>query len=259
MERRDFLKKSAMGLGSIAATGMLLRYIVTDSRKYKNVGFEPIKNMKKIVIVDGGPRRNMNTAQMLKSCADGAKSVDETIEIKSIRLYDMNYKGCISCMACKLKGKSTNLCKFKDELTPVLDEIAHADAIVLGSPIYFGEVTGQMRSFLERLAFPWLSYNDYTLTAPKRIPAVLITTMNGTPERNNSNGFGSMEYCITAALGEPERLTAYNTCQVKSYDKYELGSFSEEAKHQWRDQYWEQDLEKAFNMGRKIAKSIKGI
>ncbi|MBQ9231400.1 MAG: hypothetical protein IJ190_09515 [Prevotella sp.] len=48
----------------------------------------------------------------------------------------------------------------------------------------------QMRTFLERLAFPWLSYNDYRLTAPKRMPVVLMETMNGLPDRNNSNGYG---------------------------------------------------------------------
>ena len=88
---------------------------------------------------------------------------------------------------------------------------------------------------LQRLAFPWLSYNDYSLTAPKRMPVVLIETMNGTPERNNSNHFGTMEWCLTTALGEPERIIGYNTCQVAKYDNYELGSFSEEAKHAWRD------------------------
>ena len=65
---------------------------------------------------------------------------------------------------------------FKDALTPVLEESAQVDGLVLGSPIYFGEVTGQMRAFLERLAFSWLSYNDYSLTAPKRIPLVLVET-----------------------------------------------------------------------------------
>ena len=63
--------------------------------------------MKKIVIVDGGPRKNMNTAQLLQRFAEGAKSVGEDIEVKSVRLYDLDYKGCMSCMACKLKGKAT--------------------------------------------------------------------------------------------------------------------------------------------------------
>ena len=209
--------------------------------------------MKKIIIIDGGPRNNMNTAKLLQKFAEGAKSVGSDMEVKTIRLYDLDYKGCMSCMACKLKGKASNICRFKDALTPVLEEIAHTDGLVLGSPIYFGEVTGQMRAFLERLSFPWLSYNDYSLTAPKCMPVVLIETMNGTPDRNNSNSFGSMEYCITSALGKPQCIVAYNTCQVAKYDRYELGGFSEEAKHAWRDAHWEEDLQKAYEAGKKMA------
>ena len=110
-----------------------------------------------------------------------------------------------------------------------------------------------MRTFLERLCFPWLSYNDYSLTAPKRMPVVLIETMNGLPERNNSNGYGSMEHCLTLALGTPERIVAYNTYQVKSYDRFELASFSEPAKREWRDLHWEADLQKAFDAGQRMA------
>ena len=212
--------------------------------------------MKKIMIIDGGPRRNFNTASMLQKFAEGASSVSNEIEVKAVRLYGLDYKGCMSCMACKIKGKASNVCKFKDALTPVLEEIAEADGLVLGSPIYFGDVTGQMRAFLERLAFPWLSYNDYSMTAPKRMPVVLVETMNGLPDRNNSQGYGSMEYCLKAALGEPERLIAYNTYQVKNYDRFELASFSEEAKRQYREEHWEQDLQKAFEAGRHMAESI---
>ena len=59
--------------------------------------------------------------------------------------------------------------------------------------------TAQMRAFLERLAFPRLSYNDYSMTAPKKMPVIL----NGKPMMNNSNGYGSMENCIPNALGKP--------------------------------------------------------
>ena len=212
--------------------------------------------MKRIIIIDGGPRKNFNTASILQKFAEGASSVSDTIEVKTVRLYGLDYKGCMSCMACKIKGKASNVCKFKDALTPVLEDIAQADGLVLGSPIYFGDVTGQMRTFLERLAFPWLSYNDYSMTAPKQMPVVLVETMNGTPERNNSQGYGSMEYCIKAALGDFKRLIAYNTYQVKNYDRYELAGFSEETKRQWRDEHWEQDLQHAFDEGRKMAEKI---
>lgn len=213
--------------------------------------------MKKIIIIDGGPRKTFNTASMLKSFAEGASSVSEEIEVKTVRLYDLDYKGCISCLGCKLKGRASNICRFKDALTPVLEEIATADGLVLGSPIYFGDVTGQMRAFLERLTFPWLSYNDYSLTAPRRMPVVLVETMNGTPERNNSNGYGTMEWPIANALGEPERLVAYNTYQVKDYSRYELAGFSEEDKRRYRDEHWQHDLQQAHDSGRRMGERIR--
>ncbi len=207
------------------------------------------------MIIDGGPRKNFNTASMLQKFAEGALSSGNDIEVKTVRLYELDYKGCMSCMACKIKGKASNVCKFKDALTPVLEEIAVADGLVLGSPNYFGEITAQMRAFLERLAFAWLSYNDYSITAPKRMPVVLVETMNGTPEYNNDHGYGSMEHCITQALGQPEKLIAYNTYQVKNYDRFELSGFSEEAKRKYREEHWEKDLQKAYDAGRRMAEA----
>ena len=251
MDRRKFVKDMAMAMAAIPVLSSPLAMLADDkSNNKKN------RSMKKIMIIDGGPRKNMNTAQMLQKLAEGARSVGDDIEVKTVRLYDLDYKGCMSCMACKIKDRASNVCRFKDALTPILDEIAQADGLVLGSPIYFGDVTGQMRTFLERLAFPWLSYNDYSMTAPKKMPVILVETMNGTPERNNSQGYGSMEHCIRAALGQPERVIAYNTYQVKDYSRFELAGFSEEKKREYRDAHWEQDLQKAFDAGKRMAESI---
>ncbi len=49
--------------------------------------------MKKIIIIDGGPRATFNTASMLKKFAEGAGSVSDEIEVKTIRLYALDYKG----------------------------------------------------------------------------------------------------------------------------------------------------------------------
>ena len=161
--------------------------------------------MKKIIIIDGGPRRAMNTARMLQQFAEGAKSVNDEIEIKSFRLYDLDYKGCMSCMACKVKGKAANICKFKDPLTPILEEIAQADGLVLGSPVYFGDVTGQMRTFLERRSgttamgsVPWSIASRFPL-APRnvllpttRIKSRTTTASNWPHSRNRPSNNGAM-------------------------------------------------------------------
>jgi multimeric flavodoxin WrbA len=90
----------------------------------------------KIIAINGSPRKSKNTATLLKKALEGAEA--QGAETELIHLYDLDYKGCISCFACKLKnGKSYGKCAFKDGLTPVLEKAAIADAIILGSPIYF--------------------------------------------------------------------------------------------------------------------------
>lgn len=214
--------------------------------------------MKKMMIIDGGPRKTFNTAAMLGKIAEGARSVSDEIEVKTVRLYDIDYKGCMSCMACKLKGKVSNVCKFRDSLTPILEEVAQADGLVLGSPIYFSEVTAQLRAFLERFIFAWLSYNDYSLTAPKQMPVLLTYTMNANEEQAKMiyQMMGIVEDCLKRAMGDVEHVDAYNTYQVKNYDRYELAGFPEPMKRQYRDTHWEQDLQRAYDAGKRMAEKI---
>lgn len=214
--------------------------------------------MKKMIIIDGGPRKTFNTAAMLGKIVEGARSVSDEIEVKTVRLYDIDYKGCMSCMACKLKGKVSNVCKFRDALTPILEEVAQADGLVLGSPIYFSEVTAQLRAFLERLIFAWLSYNDYSLTAPKQMPVLLTYTMNANEEQAKMTYqmMGIVEDSLKRAMGDVEHVDAYNTYQVKNYDRYELAGFPEPMKRQYRDTHWEQDLQRAYDAGKRMAEKI---
>ena len=216
--------------------------------------------MKKIMIIDGGPRKTFNTASMLQKIAEGATSVSKEIEIKTVRLYDLQYRGCVSCMACKLKDKTSNVCKYKDGLTPVLEEIAQADGLVMGSPIYFSEVTAQLRALLERLIFAWLSYKDFSLTAPKKMPVILTYTMNANTEQAKVifQMMGLIENCLQRGFGEVEHADAFNTYQVKNYDRYELDAFQEPMKRQDREEHWEQDLHNAYEAGKRMAEKILG-
>ena len=132
----------------------------------------------KVLAFNGSPRKKWNTATLLEKALEGAAS--QGAETELVHLYDLDFKGCTSCFACKLKGgKSYGKCAMNDGLTPVLDKLANADALLLGSPIYFGTVTGEMRSFMERLLFPYLTY-----TRPpgslfeRKISTAFIYTMN---------------------------------------------------------------------------------
>lgn len=212
--------------------------------------------MKKIVIIDGGPRKNMNTAAMIEAFTRGVKSVDGEIDVQRIFLYDIDYKGCYSCLACKLKATPfRDVCAYKDGLTDTLRETAYADGVVFASPIFYSRVTGQLESFIERLTFPWLSYDDYSMHPPKRIPAAIIYTMNDiSAERRNLQ---SLEMLLGGFYGErPERIAACNTYQVKDYDRYAMASFRKENKERWRAEHWDHDLQQAYEAGQRMAAKI---
>jgi multimeric flavodoxin WrbA len=121
----------------------------------------------KLLAINGSPRTKSNTATVLNHALEGAAS--QGAETELVNLYELNFKGCISCFSCKLKkGEGYGRCAVNDELTPILKKVAEADAIILGSPIYLGTVTGEMSSFLERLIFPYLVYDVNHSTLFKR-------------------------------------------------------------------------------------------
>src|SRR5271157_3613906 len=142
-----------------------------------------------IVAVNGSPRKRWNTGMLLEKALEGATSQGADTEL--VHLYDLDFKGCASCFACKLKnGKSYGRCSVSDGLKPVLDRIHDADGLILGSPIYFGTVTGEMRSFIERLLFPFLAYTNPPSTLfERKINSAFIYTMNVSEQQMKEFGY----------------------------------------------------------------------
>jgi multimeric flavodoxin WrbA len=212
----------------------------------------------KVLAINGSPRKDKNTAILLNKALEGAAS--QGAEIELIHLYDQNYKGCVSCFACKMKsGKSYGKCALKDDLTPILEKAANADAIILGSPIYFASVTGAMRSFLERFMFQYLVYDtDYSSLFGKKISTGFIYTMNVTNERMKDIGyeqsFKSSEMVMKNLFGSSESLIVNDTYQFDDYSKYVVTAFDEKEKAKVRKEQFPKDCQKAFDMGVRFAK-----
>ena len=215
--------------------------------------------MKKILIIDGGPRRNMNTAALCDAFAEGACATSPEIEVSRIRLYDLPpYKGCVSCLACKLRGRGTGLCAVRDGLSETLQAVNAADGLAIASPIYFSEWTAMTRAFLERLVFPWLSYADFSCTASKKMPLAWIYAMNA-PESmmpDIRSHLAILEGAVARGLGDPEPqfVEAHSTVQVKDYARYAMDGLDPAAHLAWRDAHWESDLAKARAAGGAMAK-----
>lgn len=207
----------------------------------------------KIIAINGSPRKSWNTAILLNKALEGAASLGAETEL--IHLYDLKYQGCTSCFACKLKdGKSYGKCAVQDGLSPVFHKIEQADAVILGSPIYFGQVTGEMRSFLERWLFQYLVYDGKGTTLFKRkIKAGFIYTMNVSEgllkEIGYDQNFMNMARMLKRFFGDSEYLVSTDTCQFDDYSKYVTTGIDADAKAKRRREAFPEDCRKAFDMG----------
>lgn len=211
----------------------------------------------KIIVINGSPRKNGNTATLLNEVKAAANSKNADVEM--IHLYDLNFKGCISCFACKrIGGKSYGKCAIKDDLAPVLERIEQADTLVLGTPIYWGGETGVMRSFLERLQFQYILYDKArTSLAPKKINTAVIYTMNVTEsvaeQMQYQHALNSIAEHLQYIFGSSQILVSYNTYQFDDYSQYETSAFSLEEKEKQKIEQFPLDRKKAFQMGIELA------
>ena len=210
----------------------------------------------KVTAINGSPRKNWNTDTLLKKLLDGAASAGAETEM--VYLYDLNFRGCVSCMACKLKKEPRpNRCIRHDDLSPVLDKVHEADAVVLGSPIYFSEVTGGMRSFIERLLFQYLNYDDYSRPLSPAKKTALLFTMNIPESMFNDFGYRPLfqryENWMKLYFGHCETLLSTDTMQVADYSRYHLAGFDAEAKRLRHETVFPQDCQKAFELGVRLA------
>jgi multimeric flavodoxin WrbA len=212
-----------------------------------------------VLAINGSPRKQWNTATLLHKALEGASS--QGAETELINLYDLNFKGCTSCFGCKLKdGESYGRCAYRDELSPVLDRIEKVDALILGSPIYLGTVTGEMSSFLERFVFQYLVYDtNRSSLYPKKLPIGFIYTMGA---KEDFMKFLSIdqhielnEMFLGRIFGSSESLVVTDTYQFDDYSKY-VNSFNVEEKTKIRKEVFPVDCEKAFDLGVRLIKNL---
>ncbi len=211
----------------------------------------------KVIAVNGSPRKGGNTAIWLQSALKGARTKGAEIEL--INLYELEYKGCYSCFACKRKGNLCNgVCAVKDDLRGVLENILTSDVLLLGSPIYFSNVTGEMRSFLERLIFPSLSYNKGERSVYQgKIVSAFVYTMNVTEEQmmqmNYEAIFKQNQDLLELFHGNSEIFICNDTYQFKDYSMYEASKFDEAHKARVKEEQFPIDCQKAFDLGSRLA------
>ena len=209
-----------------------------------------------VLAICGAANKSRNTATMLKSAFDGAMSLPGATG-DFVYLYDLDYKGCIGCHNCKLLDEAKFArCAVKDGLAPVLEKAIGADVLLIGSPIYFGSITGEARSFLERFLFPGITYNaDRTPTYPKRAKVGWVFTMNAPGELYKDYFSGLME-TTGRIIGDSEYVMAYQTQQFDDYSKYAATMFDVDMVKRRHIEQFPKDCEAAYDMGKRLASSL---
>jgi multimeric flavodoxin WrbA len=104
----------------------------------------------KVLCINGSPRENGNTAALLKTMLE--VFADQGWETEAVQLNKLDFKGCQGCMTCKNK---TDHCVQNDDMTPIYDKIQESEVVLMGTPVYLWDVTGQFKLFLDRCFAFW--------------------------------------------------------------------------------------------------------
>ena len=145
---------------------------------------------------------------------------------------------------------------WKDDLSPVIDRIFAADALIIGSPVYLGDITSQVHGLIERLHFCALSYDDYSNYFTGRVNVGIILTMNA-PKAFYDAAYKKKAEEIAQSFkglnGTVEIYPCCDTLQVADYSKYNMAGFDEEHKKEMREKQFPEDLANAYQLGVRLS------
>lgn len=94
--------------------------------------------------ISGSPRKDGNTEILIKEALEGARS--KGAEVEFISLAGKDIRGCVAHPTCGQGGK----CLIDDDMVDIYPKMMEADAIIVGTPIYFGNMTSQTKALLDR-------------------------------------------------------------------------------------------------------------
>ena len=101
--------------------------------------------MKKVLVIEGSPRKGGNTDTLSDVFIRGAREAGH--EVRKVYLRDLKIGYCLDCESCMTRGGG---CVIHDDFQQLKDAVAAADVLVLVSPVYYYSVTAQMKTFIDR-------------------------------------------------------------------------------------------------------------
>jgi multimeric flavodoxin WrbA len=98
----------------------------------------------RIIGISGSPRVDGNTEVLVRAALEGAKL--KGAEIEFVALSGKKIEGCLACTECGRNGK----CVIEDDMQAIYPKMMAADGVIIGTPIYFGQMTSQTKGFIDR-------------------------------------------------------------------------------------------------------------
>lgn len=136
----------------------------------------------KIVNLLGSPRKRANSSMIAECFCTTAQKLGA--EVQTFALNDLHFRGCQACMACKTKLEK---CALKDDLAEVLNAIQESDVLVMASPVYFGDVSSQLKAAIDRF-YSFLKPDYPTNPNPVRLSPgkkLVFALAQGDPDEQN--------------------------------------------------------------------------
>ncbi|MCS7144232.1 MAG: flavodoxin family protein [Archaeoglobaceae archaeon] len=176
----------------------------------------------KAVGILGSPRKEGNSSKMLRACLEELSNAG--FETEFVYLQEKKIRYCIGCGTCLREGE----CIFDDEMTELKEIVKNAKVLVLASPVYFLNVSAQMKCFIDRM----LAFGH----------------------RPSLSGYGG-SIVTYAGVGEPKVVADYLNRVLKAWGIYPVGyaiGFGV-----MPGDVKEEDIEKAKMLGKQIAKAFE--
>ena len=144
----------------------------------------------KIVAVFGSPRPQGNSSTLAHKFLHTAQELGAEVQVYPLNL--MSFQGCQGCGACKANLET---CILEDDLAPVLEDVKAADVLVLASPVYFGDLSGQLKCFFDRT---YSYFNpDFSSRVPGGKKAVLVLAQANPDETQFNDIFPRYQRWLT--------------------------------------------------------------
>ncbi|MBU4261943.1 MAG: flavodoxin family protein [Proteobacteria bacterium] len=148
----------------------------------------------KAVCLLGSPRTKGNSATLANHFMQAMQQAG--VETKSFALNNLTYRGCQACYLCKTKADH---CVLEDDLNPVLEAVMQTDILVMATPVYFGNVSSQLKTFFDR-TFSFLVPDYHVASYKSRLApgkkSVFIMCQGNPDENRFTDVFPNLEFFL---------------------------------------------------------------